>query len=47
MGLCYRGSLINVVATLQLVLGSSVLVAAAAVVSLLVLGAFDAVLVAP
>ena len=46
MGLCYRGSLIVVVATLQVALGSSVAVTAATVVSLLVLGAFVAALVA-
>ena len=44
--LFYRGSLIVVVAALQVSLGSSVAVAAVAVVSLLVLGAFVAALVA-
>ena len=45
-GLCYHGSLIVLVAALQVALGSSVVVAAVTVVSLLVLGAFVAALMA-
>ena len=46
MWLCYRGSLIVVMAALQVALWSSVVVAPVAVVSLLVLGAFVAALMA-